>query len=129
MPLRGSFGAIFLGQFLVVITYQLLALLFVGLTSNLRLALSIGSAYSMMAITFSGLTFPLEGMPLIAKGFAAIFPFTWWEKLLQSQALRGAPLKDTLPFMGIMLIFIAVSLCFLPVYKRHLQDPKYWMKS
>ncbi len=129
MPLNGNFWLIFTGQFITILTYQLMALIFVGVTINLRLSLSLASAYSMMGITFSGLTFPLEAMPKIAQIFAAIFPFTWWEKLVISQSLRGAPLKEALPYICYILIFQLVSLCFLPVYKHYLGDAKYWGKK
>jgi len=129
MPLNGSFAAIFAGQFITVLTYQLLGLVFIGATINLRLALSLASAYSMMAITFSGLTFPIEGMPLAARIFAALFPFTWWEKLFISQSLHGAPVSEALIYICYILIFILVSLSVMPVYKKYLANPKYWGKS
>ncbi len=128
MPLNGSFAAIFAGQFITVLTYQLLGLVFIGATINLRLALSLASAYSMMAITFSGLTFPLEGMPLAARIFATIFPFTWWEKLFISQSLHGAPVSEALIYICYILIFLLVSLGFMPVYKKYLGNAKYWGK-
>ena len=106
-----------------------MGLIFVGATINLRLALSLGSAYSMMGITFSGLTFPLEAMPKTAQIFAALFPFTWWEKLLISQSLRGAPITNALPYICYILAFQLLAFCFLSVYKRHLSNPKYWGKT
>lgn len=129
MPLNGSYLVIFLSQFVTIITYQLMGLIFLGATSNLRLAMSLGSAYSMMGITFSGLTFPIEGMPLIAKIVATLFPFTWWEKIMISQSLRGAPIAEALPYICYILLFMLLSLCFLKVYKNYLSNPKYWGKS
>jgi ABC-2 type transport system permease protein len=129
MPLNGSFSVIFIGQIITIITYQLMGLIFIGVTINLRLALSLGSAYSMMGITFSGLTFPLEAMPKIAQIFAAFFPFTWWEKIVISQSLRGAPLSDALPYICYILAFQLIAFGFLKVYKRHLGNPKYWGKA
>src|SRR5690606_3646979 len=67
MPLRGNFGVLFVGQFVTIVAYQLMGLIFVGVTSNLRLALSLGSAYSMLGITFSGVTFPFEAMPAFGR--------------------------------------------------------------
>lgn len=129
MPLNGSFTIIFLGQFVTIITYQLLGLVFIGVTINLRLAMSLGSAYSMMGITFSGLTFPLEAMPKIAQLFAVLFPFTWWEKVMISQSLRGAQINEALPYIAYILAFQLLAFCFLPVYKRHLGNPGYWGKA
>ncbi|MEZ5106189.1 MAG: ABC transporter permease [Draconibacterium sp.] len=129
MPLNGEYWMIFTGQFITIVTYQLMALIFLGVTSNLRLALSLASAYSMMAITFSGLTYPLEAMPKIAQIFATLFPFTWWEKLMISQSLRGAPPKEALVYICYILIFLLISLLFLPVFKQHLGQEKYWGKK
>jgi ABC-2 type transport system permease protein len=128
MPLNGSFWVIFTGQFITIITYQMMGLIFIGATINLRLAMSLGSAYSMMGITFSGITFPLEAMPEIARVFACLFPFTWWEKLLISQSLRGAPINEALIYVCYILVFMLLSVCFLPVYKRYLSYEKYWGK-
>jgi len=129
LPLNGNFTIIFLGQLITILTYQLMGLIFVGATSSLRLALSLGSAYSMMGITFSGLTFPLEGMPKIAQIFATLFPFTWWEKLLISQSLRGAPAKQAILYISYILVFQLVAFCFMNTYKRHLGNPAFWGKS
>lgn len=129
MPLNGSFLVIFTGQFITIITYQMMGLIFIGATINLRLAMSLGSAYSMMGITFSGITFPIEAMPKIAQIFAHLFPFTWWEKLLISQSLRGAPTKEALIYICYILLFLLVSIGFLPIYKRYLGNKKYWGKA
>ncbi len=128
-PLKGNFLVLLFGQFVAVITLQLMGLIFIGLTSNLRLALSLVSGYSMMSITFSGLTFPLGSMPKVAQIFGSIFPFTWWEKLFISQSLRGAPLDEALPYILYLLLFQLVALFFLKTYKKHLGDPAYWGKT
>ncbi len=129
MPMNGNFFVIFLGQFVTIVSYQLMGLIFIGATSNLRLALSLVSAYAMMAITFSGLTFPLGYMPKAAQVFGCIFPFTWWEKILVSQSFRAAPLDEVLPYILYLLIFQAVGLIFLKFYKKHLGDPSCWGNS
>uniref|UniRef100_UPI0032170B2D ABC transporter permease n=1 Tax=uncultured Draconibacterium sp. TaxID=1573823 RepID=UPI0032170B2D len=129
MPLNGNYPVLFVGQFVTLLTYQAMGVMIVAVTRNLRLALSVGSAYSMMGITFSGLTFPLEGMPAIARGLAALFPFTWWEKILISQSLRGAPVSEALVYICYIFIFMLVSLAFFKLYKRCLGDPKCWGKS
>ena len=129
MPLNGNFFLILLGQLVTMITYQLLGVWLVALTFNLRLSLSIASAYAMMAITFSGLTFPFEGMPLVARVFAAAFPFTWWEKLFISQSLRGGPASEALVYICYILIFQLLAFTGFNLYKRRLGDEKYWGKA
>lgn len=129
MPMNGNFLVIFLGQFVTIISYQLMGLIFIGATSNLRLALSLVSAYAMMAITFSGLTFPLGYMPKVAQLFAVVFPFTWWEKILISQSFRGAPLDEALPYILYLFMFQILGLFFLKAYKKHLGNPSSWGNS
>lgn len=128
MPLNGSFLLIFFGQFITIVAYQMLGLMFVAATKNLRLSLSVGSAYIMMGITFSGLTFPVEGMSPFVRAITAIFPFTWWEKLVISQSMRGAPLKEALPYLCYIFIFMLIGMASFKAYKRSLSDPKYWGK-
>lgn len=126
MPLNGQFLLLFFGQLITIISYQFLGLLFVAVIKNLRLALSVGSAYMLMGITFSGITFPIEGMPKFIKVFTALFPFTWWEKLFISQSLRGAPLNEALPYLCFILLFLVVGVASLSAYKSALSNSKYW---
>ncbi len=129
MPLKGSFLLLITGQLITILAYQMLGLMFVTVTKNMRLSLSVGSAYIMMGITFSGLTFPMEGMPPFVRAVTAIFPFTWSEKLLISQALRGAPVREALPYICYIIIFMLTGVASFKMYKRTLSDSKYWGKS
>lgn len=128
-PLHGSLLVILFSEFLLIISYQLLAILFLKLTANLRLSLSLGSAYTMMALTFSGLTFPSMAMPLIAKLFSLIFPYTFWLQIFMSQTLRGEPISETLYAFLAFIPFILGGLFAFPGMKRKLSHPKYWFRE
>ncbi len=125
-PVRGSLTAVIFSEILLIISYQLLAVLFLHLTANLRLSLSLGSAYTMMALTFSGLTFPTMAMPLMAKLFSLIFPYTFWLKIFMSQSLRGEPLTEIVVPMLVFLLYIAGGLLAFPGLKKKLTDSHYW---
>lgn len=125
-PLKGSLFVILLSEFLLVIAYQLLAVLFLNFSANMRFSLSLGSAYTMMALTFSGLTFPSMGMPLFAKIFSWIFPYTFWLKILISQSLRDEPIIEILPQLLILLLFIILGILSFKGMKTKLRDSKYW---
>ena len=127
-PLRGEFMLIVLGELLLILAYQFLGILLVAVTSNLRLSLSLGSAYSMMALTFSGLTFPQFAMPVIAKAFTWLFPFTYWVKLFISQAIRGEAAVLGVRYLAIIPLFILLSVALFPRLKRILQNEKFWGK-
>jgi ABC-2 type transport system permease protein len=127
-PLQGSFAFIMLGEIMMIVTYQLLAVLLISVTANLRLGLSLASAYAMMALTFSGLTFPQFAMPVVASVFSYLFPFTQWVKIFISQAIRGEAVVNALIPMAIFVLFILLSVCFLPRLKKVLRTEKYWGK-
>jgi ABC-2 type transport system permease protein len=128
-PLRGSLSVILVSEILLIISYQLLAILFLKLTANLRLSLSLGSAYTMMALTFSGLTFPVMAMPFLARLFSYIFPFTFWLHIFMSQTLRGEPASETLYSFLAFIPFIIAGVLAFPGIKRKLSNPIYWFRE
>jgi len=127
-PLNGEFLLIALGELGLIVTYQFVGILFIAVLSNVRLALSVGSAYSMMSLTFSGLTFPAFAMPALAEGFSYLFPFTYWIHLFVSQSIQGAPAIQGVKYLSIFLLFIGLSIALFPRLKRILLSEKYWGK-
>jgi len=125
-PLQGSYALILLGEMGLIFTYQMMAVLLVAITANVRLALSLASAYAMMALTFSGLTFPQFAMPESAQIFSLLFPFTHWVKIFISQAIRGEALIRTIVPMATFLLFILLAWSSFPRLKRLMQEEKYW---
>ena len=69
MPLQGHLGVILVSELLIILSYQSFAIFLVAVTSNLRLSLSLGSAYTMLALSYSGLTFPIFGMSIASRIF------------------------------------------------------------
>jgi ABC-2 type transport system permease protein len=128
-PVHGSLFLILVSEILMIVSYQLLAILFLKLSANLRLSLSLGSAYTMMALTFSGLTFPSIAMPLMAKLFSLIFPYTFWLHIFMSQTLRGEPISEVvIPFLAFIPFILGGVLAF-PGMKRKLSHQKYWFRE
>ncbi|SMO69924.1 ABC-2 type transport system permease protein [Saccharicrinis carchari] len=124
-PLRGYWGAIMLSQFLMILAYQMVAVMLLALTANTRLSLSLGSAYSMMALTFSGLAYPVFGMPLFARILAHLFPFYHWMEVFMGQGMRGEPLEQTIWPMASLLLFVLAGLFFIPRLKGVLSDARF----
>ncbi|MCG8412069.1 MAG: ABC transporter permease [Bacteroidales bacterium] len=128
-PLQGNLLSIIISEILLIIAYQLLAVLFLNITYNMRLSLSLGTAYTMMALTFSGLTFPNMAMPLVAKIFSWIFPYTFWLKILLGQSLRNAPLIEIVPYLLVLFVFIFLGTLSINGMKSKLTNSKYWGKN
>ena len=100
--------------------------LIVSLLANLRLSLSIGGGYSVLAFTFSGLTFPIMAMWPAMRYLSKLFPFTYYTDIFVDQMLRGAPVACSLPDMGYMSLFIVLPLLCLPRLRTICTEEKYW---
>lgn len=126
VPLNGSLTVITISNLLFILSYQSLGAMIVTVLSNLRLSPSIGGGYSVLAFTFSGLTFPIMAMSKPMQWFCCIFPFTFYTDIMVDQALRGAPAIYSLPDMGIIALFIILPLLCLPRLRTICTNKKYW---
>jgi ABC-2 type transport system permease protein len=109
----------------MILSYQFMAVFILSLTRNLRLALSLASAYTMLALTYAGMTYPLFGMPVIAQVFSRIFPFTYWLDLFTGQSLRGEPIANGLIQLFYLGGFIFLGSCLIPRLKYILKTEKF----
>lgn len=125
-PLNGSLAMILVGTLLFILSYQSISVLIVSLLANLRLSLSIGGGYSVLAFTFSGLTFPIMAMWEPMQWVSCIFPFTFYTDLFVDQMLRGTPWVYSLPDLCYMSLFIVLPMLCLPRLKRVATEEKFW---
>jgi ABC-2 type transport system permease protein len=116
--LFGFFGWPFAGSWLLYLSAQAalvaaslgIGTLLAALTTNYRLASSVGAFYAAPALAFSGITFPLFAMPAIAQNWAHGIPVTAFLRLQVEQGLRGTDPSGSLPEFGVLIIFALVSL-------------------
>lgn len=125
MDCRGSYLMLTLGGVLFIIAYQSVAVFIIALTANMRLALSLGGGYSVMAFTFSGITFPTMSMYGVAQLFARLFPLTYFSDLFISQATRGEGGARGVEEVGIMLLFLLLIPLVWKRLKRVVSEDKY----
>ena len=109
-PLNGSKLAIITGLLLFIIATQSFALFFVSISKSFREALTIGSGFAAVSLSFSGITLPIFAMPKILQWLSQIFPFTHFFKLLLEQSQQGFPLYYSLNSFLTLLI-----LCLVPL--------------
>ena len=127
IPLHGNAVFLFACTCVFILAYQSMGLLIVAITANLRLSISIAAFYSGTAFAFSGVTFPTLSMPLIGQLWGYALPLTSYLKIVVDQTLRGAPVQASLPFLGGLVLFVAVPLAItLSRMKTVMQHPKYW---
>ena len=100
-----SWTTLGISSLLLIIAYQSIATLIIAVTANLRLALSLGGGYAVMAFTFSGITFPTISMYGIAQFIAKLFPLSYFSDIFITQAVRGASLNYSLDSLVWLLGF------------------------
>lgn len=128
VPITGNYAIIVISELLLIISYQALAIFLIGIFGNLRLSVSLGSAYSMMALTFAGLTFPEFGMPPIAQLFGRLFPLSYWLKIFLGQTLRHDPLTISMPQILYLFVFIIIGVVCMYWLKQKYTNEKFWKK-
>ena len=79
-----------------------------GITRSLRTALSGTGFFAAPAFAFSGVAFPLAGMPGSARAWASAMPFTHYIRLQIEQLQMGAPLATSVSTMVALMIATAV---------------------
>jgi len=123
-PLYGNKLALIFALILLIIANQSFAILFIAISKSLREALTIGSGFTAISLSFSGITFPIFGMPLIMQWMSQIFPFTHYFDILLDQTQRGFPVYYSLNSIGILLM-----LCILPILFGWFKLKKLFLKG
>lgn len=118
-----------LSSLLLIVAYQSVAIAIVALTANMRLALSLGGGYAVMAFTFSGITFPTISMYGIAQILAKIFPLTYYGDIFITQALRGADVGYSIDCFWGLGLFTLLGLLSWPRLSRVTRNKKYWNRD
>lgn len=125
-PMQGSWVVLVVGTLTLVIAYQAMALSVVALTASLRLSLSLGGGYSVLAFTFSGVTFPTMAMISWVQPFTMLFPYTYYMELYIDQAVRGVEWWFSMSEIAAMLLFCLLPPLSFGRMRRVLVNRKFW---
>lgn len=109
-PLLGSKWAVLLALILLIISTQAFAILFISISKSFRQSLTLGSGFAAISLSFSGITFPIFGMPKVLQWLSQIFPFTHFFELFLDQTQRAFPL-----FYSFKPIVFLILLTFIPI--------------
>ena len=109
-PFFGNKIIVLVGLILLILANQSFALFFIAVSNSFREALTFGSGFAAVSLSFSGITFPVFGMPKVLQWLSQIFPFTHFFELLLDQSQRGFP-----AFYSIKALIILVVLTVVPI--------------
>ena len=124
VPMNGSRLIVELGQIFMILSYFGISFMLIAWSRNMRFAISTSAILGALAFSFSGLTFPLAGMPAVAQSLAHMFPFTHYLELFLNQAFYGAPAITGWARLAFMCAFIILPLASIPRMKKVMNDPK-----
>ncbi len=130
IPFPGDAFYMLCATFLFIVACQGVGLLFVSLTANMRLSLSLAAFYSAPAFAFAGVTFPVFAMPLPGRVWSNLLPLTHYLKILVDQSTRGIPFHFSIDSFLCLAIFPAAILLFaIPRTGYLLRHDNCWGKS
>ncbi len=113
-PLEGPLAVMFLDMFLLVIASEASALLIIEIVPVCRFALSFGAIFSVLALSFTGFTLPVEVMPGFLQEFAYIFPLRHYYLFEVQNSTFGSGFAGWWPEVMWLLSFLILPLIFLP---------------
>ena len=129
MELMCSWLMLGFSSLLLILAYQSIAVVIIALTANLRLALSLGGGYAVMAFTFSGVTFPTISMYGIVQIFAKLFPLTLFSDIFTMQALCGAGVQYSIDELGYLVLFVLFGVVAWRRLDKIVRIDKYWNRD
>ena len=127
-PMQGSWIVLAVGTLVLIMAYQAVAIFVVALTASFRLSLSLGGGYSVLAFTFSGVTFPTMAMLSAVQPLTMLFPYTYFMRLYIDQAVRGTAWWLSMEDIAAMLLFCLFPLFAFARLSRVLLNRKYWCR-
>jgi len=108
VPFRGDFAAVGWATVAFVLAYVAMGFAFIAVTGDLRIGSSLAAFYCAPAFAFAGVTFPVEGMPIIGQAWGSLLPVTYYLRILVEQGMRGAPLAASWhPFVVLAAFAVA----------------------
>ena len=126
-PISGSIFNMFTAMFLMIIASEAVAIFILEMLPVPRLALSIGALYSVLGLSLSGFTLPLEAMPPYIQGLAAMFPLRHYYLFYVQEVIFGAGFAGWWKEVIYLLVFLFVPLIGLNRLKKayiHQNFPK-----
>jgi ABC-2 type transport system permease protein len=115
LPVKGSFGLLFMESILYIICSLALGLLISTVAATQQVALMISLMGLMMpTILFSGFMFPIENMPQPMQVISNAVPAKWFFIIVRNVMIKGLNFasigRETLILAGMTTFFLGVSL-------------------
>lgn len=125
VPLQTGMINVTLITFLLIIIYQFIGVSIASVLRDFRGALTIGSGFTAIALSFAAYTFPMEGLPKSMQYLAEIFPFTHFIEYFVKRAVKGVAIELTWQPIVAMSLFVFVFVLSFPKFIKRLKSGGY----
>lgn len=105
-PMNGSLVRMSGATVLYVMAYQAIGFFMISLFPRMRDTVSFAAFYGLLAFTYAGFTFPIEGMPRSARIFSELFPIRHYFKIYVNEALNGTSFRYSVLYVAAMAAFL-----------------------
>src|SRR5262249_47286597 len=110
VPFRGDSVIMGVAACLFIAAYLCVGALFQLLVRNLAFGLSLTGIFCSPAFGFAGVGFPVLAMGDFAQSWGSLLPMRWYMQVLLDQAARGAPARDSVEPLAMLLLLAVVFL-------------------
>ena len=117
-PINGTVFNMYLDMFLMILASEAVAIFIFEMLPIPRLALSVGALYSVLGLSLSGFTLPVEAMPPYIQGLAVAFPLRHYYLFYVQEVIFGAGFAGWWMEVVCMLCFLFVPLVGLKRLKN-----------
>ena len=116
-PIAGSLRNMLLDMFLLVFASEACAVFIIGLIPICRFALSLGAIFSVLSLSMTGFTLPVEVMPRILQGFPYMFPLRHYYLFEVQEVMFGSGFAGWWPEVIWLIAFMIPPFLMLPRLK------------
>lgn len=116
-PIAGSLGNMMLDMLLLVFASEACAVFIISLIPICRFALSLGAIFSVLSLSMTGFTLPVEVMPRILQGFPFMFPLRHYYLFEVQEVMFGSGFAGWWQEALWMLSFMIPPFVLLPRLK------------
>lgn len=109
-PLAGSIWNMFLAMLLMVLACEAIGILIISLVPVCRFALSIGALYSVLGLSLTGFTLPIEAMPLWIRGLSYLYPLRYYYMFYIQEGIFASGFAGWYPYVMVLILFLLVPI-------------------
>ncbi len=121
-PMNGQFWFQNVALIFYLYSMQAMAVTIVGFVPQSKVAISLTSLFTVLSISLSGFTYPVDSMYTPFQALCNVAPLRHYYLITVNQTLLGLPVKESLAELGKLMVFWFIPLFFNSRLKKAFVD-------